>query len=290
MTITIKAGIASAALAAVAAFAGSATAADLGGYKGGSIKDGGYVQPMPEIVRGPVGPCYFRADVGYAASTNADITWAQTDPVTLDFLSDRVATLDSGNTWFGEAGVGCGSGSRGLRGEVMFGFHGKRDIEGEPENAWFDVDKGGPIAPEQDPLHTKISSYTMMFNAYKDMGNFGGFTPYVGAGVGMAYNKMDEVYFTGNPALVNKIKGDNELSFAWSVMAGVGYQISDRAIIDVGYRYFDMGDANSDNIDNALNYNPRVNVDDLTAHEIKIGLRYHFGSSDCCAAQYVPMK
>jgi hypothetical protein len=29
-------------------------------------------------------------------------------------------------------------------------------------------------------------------------------------------------------------------------------------------------------------------VDDLTAHEFKVGLRYHFGGSDCC--QHAPMK
>ena len=129
-----------------------------------------------------------------------------------------------------------------------------------------------------------------MLNAYKDLGTFGNLTPYVGAGVGMAYNKMDDVYFTGNPALVNKIKGDSELSFAWSLMAGVGYRVSDRATLDIGYRYFDMGDASSETIDNTLNYNPRVNIDDITAHEIKVGLRYNFGGADCCATQYVPMK
>ena len=289
MTITFKAGIASAALSAVAAFAGSAAAADLGSYPRGSVKDG-YVQPMPEIVRGPSGPCYFRADVGYDASTDADITWAQTDPTSHVFLSDKVKTLSSDTAWFGEAGVGCGSGSRGLRGEVMLGYHGARDLEGEPANAWYQPAGGPGVPPEADPLHASITSYTLMFNAYRDMGNVRGFTPYVGAGVGMAYNKMDEVYFTGNPALVNTIHGSNELSFAWSAMAGVGYQISDRAIIDVGYRYLDLGDASSDRVDSAGFVNPRVNVDDIASHEIKVGLRYHFGGGDCCAAQYVPMK
>ena len=36
--------------------------------------------------------------------------------------------------------------------------------------------------------------------------------------------------------------------------------------------------------------NPIVRYDDITAHEFKVGLRYHFGTSggDCCAA--IPMK
>lgn len=284
MMMKPKAGIAWAALGLATLFTVPAAAADLGTPRGGSLKDN--YQPMPEIVRGSAGPCYFRADFGYSLSRDPSITWAQTDPTTGDFLSDHVSTLSMDNAWFGEGGIGCGSGSRGLRGEVVLGYHGKREMSGEPDNAWYKPTVTS--APENDPLHTSVTSYTMMFNAYKDFGNYGGFTPYVGAGVGMAYNKLDDVYFTGNPSLVNAIHGDNTLSFAWSVMAGVGYQISDRAILDIGYRYFDMGDASSQNGDTGGNWNPRVNVDDIAAHEIKIGLRYHFGSNDCCA--YAPMK
>ncbi len=36
------------------------------------------------------------------------------------------------------------------------------------------------------------------------------------------------------------------------------------------------------------NFNPEVKIDDLDAHEFKIGLRYHFGQDNCCA--YDAMK
>ena len=73
----------------------------------------------------------------------------------------------------------------------------------------------------------------------------------------------------------------------WSLllMAGVAYQISPRAILDVGYRYIDLGTVSSERNDTAGNVNPRVTMDDIAAHEVKVGLRYHFGSSDCCAYQ-----
>jgi opacity protein-like surface antigen len=122
-----------------------------------------------------------------------------------------------------------------------------------------------------------------MVNVYKDLGHWGGIVPYVGAGVGAAYHKLDDIYFTGNPFLTNRIKGSSDLSFAWALMAGFGYQVSDRAIVDIGYRYIDMGKAESERVDSAGYANPRVKFDDITAHEVKIGLRYHFGS-DCCAA------
>ncbi|MEQ1713084.1 MAG: acyloxyacyl hydrolase [Hyphomicrobium sp.] len=313
MTFAFKAGIASAALslAAGAAITTPATAADLG-YGRGSIKDG-YVAPMPEVQRGAAGPCYVRADIGYSLSGDPDTKWpvnngtwvdvnadniVDNGEVTSTFVSDAVSGASIQNTWLAEAGIGCGSGSRGFRAEAVLGYRGDRKFDGQP--AFYDPGPAigtdfnpAPYVPEvlDDPMHTSLRTYTMMLNVYKDLGQFGPVTPYVGAGIGAAYHMMSEVYFTGNPNLTNRIAGNNDLSFAWALMAGVGYQISDRAILDFGYRYIDLGKATSGRVDNAGFVNPRVVMDDLTAHEFKVGLRYHFGQSDCCGAQaYAPMK
>lgn len=287
MKFARKAGMAVVAGAGVLAMSGASYAADLGDLRG-SVKDGGYVTPMPQVVSGGSGPCYFRADAGYSFARDVDIDWAQTDPFTLNYLTSNVSTLNSDGGWFGEVGGGCGTGYRGIRTELMFGFRGDRKVDGEPETFWFDPGGGAP--PEDDPLHTSIKSYSLMLNVYKDFGTFGRITPYVGAGIGFAYNQMDEVYFTGNPALVNRIAGNSDLSFAWSLMAGVGYKLTNRATLDVGYRYIDLGEIESGRVDSAGFVNPAVYVDDLASHEIKVGLRYNFGSSDCCAESYVPIK
>ncbi len=314
MNTKLLAGIALAALSTAASLAGTASAADLGGApQGGSMKDG-YVQAMPEIVRGASGPCYFRADVGYSWARDPDITWpvnndiieGHNDAITGDFVetgrtssfvTEDVINTSRENGAFGEVGAGCGSGSRGIRGEVMFGVRGDRKVDGEPGNysiTYVDDGLGNPPPPAvpvvEDPMHTSIRSYTMMANIYKDLGKWGNVTPYVGAGAGIAYHMVDETYFTGNYNLTNRIHGDNDISFAWSLMAGVGYQISDRAILDFGYRYIDMGSATSERSDSAGFVNPRIDFDDLSAHEIKIGLRYHFGELNCCQAEYAPMK
>jgi opacity protein-like surface antigen len=139
-----------------------------------------------------------------------------------------------------------------------------------------------------DPLHTSVKSYTLMLNGYKDLGNYGGFTPYLGAGVGVAYHIMDEVYFTDNPNLSNRIEGNRDMAFAWSLMAGVGYQLSHSTVLDVGYRYIDMGSIDSGRVDSAGFVNPKVQLDDIDAHEIKVGLRYHFGGRE--ETSYAPMK
>lgn len=268
-------GLASAVIAVAACMATPAAADGMPRY--GSIKD----PPMPMPMRSMAGPCYFRADAGYSWSQAPDVRW----PVTSGgaFVTDTVANVTMENTWLAEAGIGCGSGSRGLRAELVLGYRGERKIEGEP-GPW---NPSGP-PPLGDPLHTSITTYTAMTNVYYDLGRIGNFVPYVGAGLGAAYHMVDEVYFTENAALLNRIHGGRDLAFAWSLMAGVGYQLGERAVLDFGYRYIDLGKATSERSDTAFFVNPRVVIRDMDAHEFKIGLRYHFGGGDCC--DYGPMK
>jgi opacity protein-like surface antigen len=253
-----------------------------GGYRGAAAEPA-YAAPA----RGPAGNCYFRTDVGYSWSKNPEIKWYVDNSATGLGSGEAVSHTSLANGWLGEVGVGCGSGSYGVRGEVMMGYHGSRQLQGEPI---FYAGPGPAPVTGVDPLHSSVKSYTLMANAYKDFGNFGGLTPYVGAGVGLAYNRMDETYFTGNPFLTSRIQKNDDLALAWSLMAGVGYQVSDRAVLDFGYRYMDLGKVTSGNVDDQRNFNPRVRVDELVSHEFKVGLRYHFGAGQAAMPAYAPMK
>jgi opacity protein-like surface antigen len=286
------------------------SAADLGG----SMKDGGYAaQPSYAAPARSAGNCYFRADTGYSWSKDPNIKSPFGDLTnTYDGVAtatdtrgtligqnyvqngEAVTETSMGNGWLAEAGLGCGSGSHGIRGEVMFGYHGSRAIQGKPGDfrVMEVIANNNPVVIDNlnDPLHTKLTTYTMMFNAYKDFGSFGGLTPYVGAGAGLAYNRLGDISFTETTTRHNKIIGNDQLAFAWSLMAGVGFQLSDRAVLDVGYRYLDMGKVDSQTIDDARNHNPRVRFDDLIAHEVKVGIRYHFGQGAAEVPAYAPMK
>jgi opacity protein-like surface antigen len=242
----LKAGLLALTAGLAAALATQASAAGLPG----SFKNP-YSSPL--LSTPSAGPCYLRADAGYAVAGDPD-------------------TVSLDNTWLVEVGGGCGSGSRGLRADVSFGFHGEQDASG--------------IDPTLNTgLDTSVTSYTLMFNAYYDLGTFHGFVPYLGAGLGGAYNMVDEVTLAGSP---NRIQDNDEWSFAWSLMAGVAYQVSDRAILDFGYRYINMGEARSGSIDTAGAVVPQLVMDDLSAHEFKVGIRYHFGGSRCC--EYTGLK
>lgn len=254
-TVTIKrlkAGLSALAAGLAVILATQVSAADLPG----SFRDPySFREPYSStLLKGPsAGPCYIRADAGYSLASDADI-------VSLD------------NTWLVDVGGGCGSGSRGPRADVTFGFHGEQDASG--------IDPSFNTA-----LDTSVTSYTLMFNAYYDFGEFHGFVPYLGAGLGGAYNMVDEVTLAGSP---NPIQDNDEWSLAWSLMAGFAYQVSDRAILDFGYRYINMGEARSGRIDTTGTVVPQLVMDDLSAHEFKVGIRYHFGGSRCC--EYTKLK
>jgi opacity protein-like surface antigen len=272
MNTQFKAGLVTAlTVAASIALPALASAADL--YGNGSIKDG-YV-PMASAAPAIAGPCYMRGDVGYGWGSGVTGTYEGngTDP------NVRSADVSGGAVY--DVGIGCGSGSRGLRGEVTLGFRHGRDFTG-------DVDIVIQNVPTDPPIKAPIDTYTAMVNGYYDFGNFRGFVPYVGVGVGMALHEMGKVTID-HPGSPVPQHGDTKVDLAWSLMAGFGYQLTSRAILDVGYRYSDLGTAYSSQGDLAQNMNPKLVVDDMTSHEIKVGLRYHFGSSsDCCA--YAPMK
>lgn len=274
MLYAIKATAAALALVVTAA---PVVAADLGGYKGGSIKDG-YVPAGPAY--SAAGPCYVRSDVGYSWSNKPNAHFIGNNDPTVTKES-----LDDGALW--EAGIGCSMGSRGIRAEMVLGTREEKKFKGDF------IEFFPNRAPVDPTLFANIKTHTMMFNAYKDLGRHGGFVPYIGFGVGFAWHNIPEVTSNSVGAQVCggcAIIGEDKVSFAWALMAGVGYQVSDRAILDVGYRYMDMGRARSGHGDTARFWNPRLEIDDIRAHELKVGMRYHFGTAGEPAPAYAPMK
>lgn len=268
----------SAAIAVVAATSFTMVApASAGGLydrmSGGSLKDAPMVQH-----HGRSSSCYVRGDVGYSVSTDPVV--GLDSPVYAARGTDDEG-MDGG--FMGEIGVGCGQGNRGFRGDLTLGYRWDRDVDG------IKTDRPGVHFPGD--FSTKVNTLTAMANLYYDLGNFRNFVPYIGAGIGIAHHNMGDVSFdlrnpgpgpAANP--VNNLQGSEQTNFAWAVMAGAGYKISDRTMLDFGYRFIDMGDVKSKrgNMCNTCvpgGSQDRLTVNDMYAHEFKVGLRYHFGGS-----------
>ena len=131
-----------------------------------------------------------------------------------------------------------------VRGEIE--LNNSRDIK---RNEW----RNG------NEYHFRLYKHSVMANAYFDYLTCTPWTPYVGAGLGTSYLKVDD----GNVA-------KSVYNLAWQVMAGLTYDINSHWTLDLGYRYADLGRVRK-------NYGDGV-VAKTTArdHEILFGARYEF--------------
>ncbi len=149
---------------------------------------------------------------------------------------------------------------------------------------------------------------TFLANAYVDLGNWSGFTPYVGGGLGVSVNSMSggvNHYETANgqpygadltplgdyplvwvdpygtpimpqPAIAfapqnwNRTIGSTTAGFAWALMAGFSYQLTPSVAIDIGYRYLNSGATR-------ILVNPPTGTtlrQSNVSQQVRVGLRY----------------
>ena len=114
-----------------------------------------------------------------------------------------------------------------LRAEIEFA------LRGNNEKTWSD---GGQYINE---VKGTWNSSTLFANLFWDFHNDTAFTPYVGAGLGMAFNYVG-YDFTDNNG--NKFSADDRFTnFAWNVGAGVAYNFNENFAVDLGYRFMMMG-------------------------------------------------
>jgi opacity protein-like surface antigen len=126
----------------------------------------------------------------------------------------------------------------------------------------------GTIAAPDD-VTAKIQSLTFLFNGYIDLGTWYRITPYIGAGAGPALVRVGSYQnsappFAGSPS-------HSQWNFAYAGMAGIGWAITPNTMIDVGYRYLNVGNVNSPS-----DANGSMTFKSVGAHEVRVGLRWSF--------------
>ena len=122
-------------------------------------------------------------------------------------------------------------------------------------------------------------------NAYVDLGTYYGFTPFVGAGVGTAYNTIEHFkdVNTVTRAVAYASPG-SKWNLAWALHAGVAYDILPNLKLEFGYRYLNLGDAQTGKIYTydgqcAFPGCDNLKFKSVDSHDIKIGLRWALGAS-----------
>lgn|SRR5574344_1993214 len=111
------------------------------------------------------------------------------------------------------------------------------------------------------------NSTTSFLNFYWDFHNETAFTPYVGAGLGMAfqYAGYDVKYADGSKMSMD----DRYTTFAWNVGAGMSYAVNENLAVDLGYRFVSMGQHDINQNGTKVETNPYMN-------EVNVGARFMF--------------
>lgn len=129
-----------------------------------------------------------------------------------------------------------------------------------------------------DSYQGYINSWVFLANAYVDLGTWDCFTPFVGAGVGGAYNTLVDFVDNGIGTTGYGFgRNSSNWSLAWALYAGVAFDVTKNLKVDLSYRYLNYGSV-TDTVDCAGGCNPdSYKFSNLHSHDIMLGLRW-----TCC--------
>lgn len=301
---------------ALAATTTQVSAADFGGRAESYQNMGAVAVPAPVPVPQYRGGWYFRFDAGIGDISEPDVSekgfiYGEADgPGPLSGPADPRTSLSS---WFDNdfntfttfgGGVGYDFGG-GFRIDGTVEYRSKDHAKMIGEDHWdsyayncagcyqvIDANTNG-IADQKTNIYvtdnTRLTGTIWMLNGYYDLFSRGGFTPYVGGGVGFVWNKLERLHNSvvttcdneSVPVCASETEVSNAtvrghadvLSFAAAAMAGVSYDISDITTLDLGYRFLYMGGS-----DIGLTIGgdqSTLSIGDQFVHQFRAGVRFN---------------
>jgi opacity protein-like surface antigen len=224
-----------------AAFSGWARAADL--------------PPAPSLP--PLSPAdaqfggwYLRGDVGIGVNSTAPELKIAADPIAAGvaggFISGA-ATQPFSNTTLSPFGmVDFGAGyqvNSWFRADATLEYRARARLQ----SLYALTDPAGGPAQYADPYRADVASIVGLVNGYANLGAWYGFSPFLGAGVGFADNRLSGftdqgLGFGDYPSLGPAgYANGSRTSFAWALMAGVDFDLTPNLRLELGYRYLNYG-------------------------------------------------
>ncbi|RFC66537.1 porin family protein [Fulvimarina endophytica] len=289
----------------------SAVAADLPPIYATPAYETAIYDTAPELQPVEIGNgWYLRGDVGYGFNGDLDASYRERRPDFVrypngfrdGFSRFQYDSFDAGHDGFrlddnAEFGVGMGyQFTNWLRGDLTARYY-KLDVSGHDRTeACFDgaaaqakffntefnpalLDCGSEFSSDADAIE-------LMANAYVDLGTIAGFTPYVGGGVGAVQVRYDDFVgssvcsYDGGACVPNlytynaRYEGGDDWRFAYSLMAGISYDISENLKLDAGYRYTDIAGGTMFESTNPGVVGSSAEDDGFARHTIQAGVRY----------------
>ncbi|WP_394688070.1 outer membrane beta-barrel protein [Hoeflea sp.] len=232
---------------------------------------------------------YLRGDLGYSVDTSGGATSYRVfnagPPISYGTGLFDTSALTS--DWSGSVGVGY-SFTDYLRADLTIDYS-----TGQFDGSTSSTAACGGLATTGQCASVDTQSYEQygfMANAYVDLGTYAGFTPYVGAGAGVARvtwgqlnSDLSCVSVVGNVCGAgaptdSTSPGQQDWRFTYALMAGFAYDITKNLKLDVGYRYSKINGGTQFNFDAgtaaAGATGGQAEDDGIEKHEVRAGLRY----------------
>jgi opacity protein-like surface antigen len=248
--------------------------------------------PIEAPLRGPVieeSGFYMRADAGLSNTNMSGLRSTFGDGSTFATLGATEGNSSIGDPGILDLGFGYQINSW-LRADLTGEYRSAVNYTSNNSYAWGTTGTNNTLCTTGsgiscgDSYAATLKTGLVLANGYLDMGTWYGFTPYVGAGVGTAIYQVTGLKDTGtiptasSGTLTSFGYGANHsgMNFAFAGMAGVSYHIMPNLLLDVGYRYVDMGTINTGVIScnnlNGCHYETQHFR--LTSNDIRVGLRW----------------
>ncbi len=212
--------------------------------------------PQPALATEDFGGWYLRGDVGVGVSAAAPQLEIAPDPLSgglaSGFLSASARQAFNNTTLSPFGMIDVGGGYRfndWFRMDGTFEYRGGADLQSlftltDPASPYF----GGPLQ-SADFYRANVSSFIGLINGYVNLGAWFGLSPFVGAGVGVADNKVSGFTdqslafadFTSLGPGGGYFANGSKTAFAWALMAGFDFDVSPNLRLEFGYRYLNYG-------------------------------------------------
>jgi opacity protein-like surface antigen len=122
---------------------------------------------------------------------------------------------------------------------------------------------------ETDTLKVKSDLY--LLNSIYSFPAQHSFTPFVGAGIGLARNKIDGSFVqTDNSNWNDSWANNSKTNFAYALTAGIGYQLTDKFSTALAYQYVSLGKLYNDK--NAVRQ--VLSADQFASNSLMLSLSY----------------
>jgi opacity protein-like surface antigen len=176
--------------------------------------------------------------------------------------------------------IGAGVGyqfSDNLRGDVTVQYRTSTPFQGGDY-----ITNTATGATGENDISGNTSSTIALVNGYYDVTHWNGITPFVGAGIGAAFNQM-RATSTQQGGFTNPEYGvypsKSITSFAWALHTGLSYDINSRLKLELGYTYLNYGDSKAAPLTcygatTSVACNDELRNKKLSSSDFHIGFRY----------------